>query len=346
MERLHILFTAEADDSIVSQLEDVCDVVYDGWKKTKTIINEDELIAKLQGKQILITSYDKVTEKVLTSCPVLKLVVCGRANPVNVDCAAAKKLGIKVAYTPGRNSDVTAEFAVAMILNLVRNVSRANRAILSGAATTDDMVKPDEVKNDVTWGKVKECHPYENFKGPQIRNKTMGIVGYGSIGRRVGSIMHHGFCANLLIYDPFLSPIDIEEPGVRLVDFETLIGQSDFISCHIKVTPETTNLFNYDTFKKMKRTAYFINNSRGAIVNENDLCRALDDHLIAGCALDVYAYEPLYKGHPFISGKYDNLLMTPHISGASPDAITNGTMMIVDAVRRYISGLPLLNTAN
>ncbi len=334
-----MLFTAECDMNLVKELESFCDVEYAGWTVSKTVIPEDELIARLRDKDILVTSYDKVTRRVLEESENLKLVVCGRANPVNVDMKAAEERGIKVSWTPGRNSDVTAEFAVALILNVARNVSLANRAIMSGECITDDEEKPAVTKTDVTWGYVKESHPYEDFKGPQIRNKTMGIIGYGSIGKRVGKIMHDGFGANLLIYDPFMSPVEVNAPGIRLVEFDELVASSDFISCHTKITPETTGLFNYDTFSKMKRTAYFINNSRGAIVNEDDLCRALRDKLIAGAALDVFAYEPLYKGHPFVSGELKNLLLTPHVSGASADAITNGTLMIVDSVKKFVKGM-------
>lgn len=339
MSKCKVLFTAECERDLVKELEAFCDIEYAGWTISKTVIPEEELIEKLKDKEVFVTSYDKVTKRVLDEAKNLKLVVCGRANPVNVDLAAAQEKGIKVSWTPGRNSDVTAEFAVALLLNVVRNVSVANRAILSGECITDDEKKPDVVKTDVTWGYVKESHPYEDFKGPQIKNKTMGIIGYGSIGRRVGKIMHDGFGANLLVYDPFLSPVEVNAPGIKLVDFDELIENSDFISCHTKITPEVIGLFNYETFKRMKRTAYFINNSRGAIVNEEDLFRALKDGLIAGAALDVYAYEPLYKGHPFVSGGLKNLLLTPHVSGASEDAITNGTMMIVDTVKKFVKGL-------
>jgi D-3-phosphoglycerate dehydrogenase len=92
----------------------------------------------------------------------------------------------------------------------------------------------------------------------------------------------------------------------------------------------------------MKETAFFINNSRGAILVEADLVRALKEKQIAGAALDVFAYEPLYKGHPFISEELDNLLLTPHISGASPDSIVNGTVMLVDEIKRFINNEPLL----
>ncbi|MCF0238421.1 MAG: dihydrofolate reductase [Sphaerochaetaceae bacterium] len=341
-----VLFLAEADASISKQLEDICDVTYMGWYlDASTILSEEDLIKALEGKDILVTSYDKVTRKVIENSPCLKLIVAGRANPVNVDVQAAKERNIPVAFVPGRNSDVTAEFAVSMILNLVRNVSAANRSILNRDSVTDDEEKPNIIKKDVTWGSVKHSHPYEDFKGPQIKGKTMGIIGYGSIGKRVGKIMHDGFGADLLIYDPYVSPIDVEGPGIKVVDLDTLLSKADFISCHTKITPATTGLFNYETFKKMKKTAYLINNSRGAIINEDDLLRALKEGLIAGAALDVFCYEPLWAGHPFLKDTPDNLLLTPHVSGSSYDAITNGTKMMVNEIKSFIKGAPLLNTA-
>lgn len=343
MNKAKVLFTAEADDIILKDLYEICDVEEDGWKTKGTVLGEDELIKKLNKKDIFVTSYDVVSRKVIENSKDLKLILCTRSNPVNIDVQAAKEFGVKVAYTPGRNSDATAEFAVALLLNIARNVTFANRAIMNHDIITDNENAPETLKTDVTWGMVKNTRPYHKFQGAQIKNKKVGIVGFGSIGRRVAKIME-GFGAYVLVYDPYISRIDIDCPSMRKVNFEELVTEADFISCHIKVTPETTGLFNYETFKKMKKTAYFINNSRGAILVENDLVKALKEGEIAGAALDVYQYEPLYKGHPFITEQLDNLLLTPHISGASYDAIINGTIMLIDEIKRFINNEPLLYT--
>ena len=338
-DKMKVLFTAEADDDLLEPLYGFCDLEMAGWKVSKEPFPEEELISRLKGKEVLVTSYDRVTRKVIENADSLKLIVCARSNPVNVDQVAAKEHGIIVSYTPGRNSDATAEFAVAILLNLVRNVSKANAAILSGAAITDE--PPTTKKTDVTWGKVKQCHPYSQFQGEQIHGRTFGVVGYGSIGRRVASIMR-GFGAEILVYDPYMSKVEVDGPGIRLVSFDQLARESDFISCHMKVTEETKGIFNKDVFAKMKKTAYFVNNSRGAVVVEEDLIEALRSHEIKGAALDVFDYEPLYKGHPFVTGELDNVLVTPHISGASPDAIRNGTILLVEEIQRYRNGSRLL----
>ena len=339
MDKLKVLFTAEAEEALLKELYEFCDLEFAGWKVNRKALSADELTERLQGKDVLITSYDKVTRQVIENCGDLKLIVCARANPVNVDHQAAKEKGITVSYTPGRNSDATAEFAVALLLNLIRHVSEANNAILSGKAILDEV--PTEIKTDVTWGKVKECHPYVQFQGPQIHGKTAGIMGYGSIGRRVAAILK-GFGANLVIYDPYMSKVEVDAPGIELVDFETLLERSDFISCHMKVTEETKGIFDKHAFSHMKKGAYLVNNSRGAVIVEEDLIEALRTHQIGGAALDVFAYEPLYKGHPFVTGELENLLVTPHISGACPDAIANGTILLVEEVRRFAQGKKML----
>jgi D-3-phosphoglycerate dehydrogenase len=342
MKKWEVLFTAEADNDILKQLKPLCNMDFAGWNLNKVVLSEDELIEKLKGKQILALTYEKVTRRVIESSPDLQMIICTRANPINVDAEAVRNREIVFSYTPGRNSDVTAEFAVGLLLDLARNITFANRAIINRSAVTDDLRPPAEKKADVTWGKVKNVHPYSQFKGVQIKNKNIGIIGFGSIGRKVAQIMR-GFGAYVLVYDPYISAVDINDSGIRFVDFRTLLKESDFISCHTKITKETTGMFNYAAFQEMKRTAFFINNSRGAIVVEEDLIRALKEHIIGGAALDVFENEPLYAGHPFICETFDNLLITPHISGASDDAITNGTLMMVEEIKHFINDEPVEN---
>lgn len=335
-----VLLTAEADRAELGPLYQACRVETCGWFVNETVLPEDELIEKLIGKDIFITSYDRVTRRVIENTS-LKLIVCTRGNPVNVDVAAAREKGVPVVYTPDRNSDATAEFAVGLLLSVARKIPFAYEAIRAGRIVTDDLERPGPLKDDVTWGKVKGVRPYSCFKGVQLKNKTVGIVGYGAIGRRVGRILS-GFGMNVLVCDPYVSRIDIDAPGFRKVDFDTLLRESDFVTCHLKVTPGTRGMFTAEAFAKMKPTAYFINDCRGAIVDERALIDALRERRIAGAALDVYEYEPLYKGHPFVSGELDNVVLTPHLGGAAEEIITNHTRMFVDEVLHFIHDEPLI----
>ena len=340
IEKKQMLISAEIDMSIINRLSDSFDFHEVGWGKTKQVLTEDELLHYLEDKSVFITSYDKVTRKVIEAHKDhLELIVCTRANPVNVDTTATKEFGIPVVYTPGRNSDVTAEFAVGLLLDVARNITFSNRLIMAHKIVTDEAIA---AKKDVTWGKVNEFHPYNMFNGPQIKNKNIGICGYGSIGRRVGKIME-GFGANILVYDPYIPQLEINSSTTRKVDFKELLKESDFISTHMKVTESNQGLFNYEAFSQMKESAFFINNSRGAILVEKDLIKILRERGIAGAALDVFENEPLYKTHPFVTGELDNILVTPHISGSSEDVITNGSLMIVDELKSFLTGDVILN---
>lgn len=338
LEKIKVLLTAEAVNEKIKPLEELCDIRYDGWNQKLRPFSDDQLIERMDGVSVLLTSYDKVTRKVFEQCPDLKLIICTRSTPANIDMAAAKEFGVTVCNTPNRNADVTAEFAVAMIMALARNLVAANRAIMDGSIVLDEQPALTERKADVTWTAVNGISPYKVFQGAQIFGKTMGIVGYGGIGRKVAKIMR-GFGCHVLVYDPYVASVSDED--TRLVDLDTLLAESDFISCHTKVSPSTEGMFNYEAFCKMKPTTYFINNSRGAMVVEDDLLRALREGKIAGAALDVFSDEPLYKAHPFLTYEGSNLILTPHISGASPDAIVNGTQMMVEEVTRFLNNSPL-----
>lgn len=257
--------------------------------------------------------------------------------------AAAKERGIPVIYTPGRNSDTTAEMTVGLMLSIARKIPMAYKALKEGKFTADpnaQKVTKEGLKVDMVWD-MEPGSPYMVFKGTQLHGKTLGIVGYGSIGRRVGKIAR-AFGMELLIYDPFLCPIDLEEVGVKKAEkLEDLMKNADFITCHMKITPETTGIISREMIALMKPTAYFINSSRGAILDEEALIDALREKRIAGAAFDVYAKEPIASNHPYIT-ELDNVVITPHIAGATDDVLVNHTKQIVADVKRFAEGRRML----
>ena len=175
----------------------------------------------------------------------------------------------------------------------------------------------------------------------QLKGKALGIREYGSIGLRVGKIAR-AIGMGLLLYDPYISEVDVEEIGIRKAEsLEQLMKESDFITCHMKVTPETTGIVSREMIALMKPTAYFINASRGAILDEDALVDALREKRIAGAAFDVYASEPIRSNHPYIV-ELDNVVITPHIAGATDDVLTNHTKMIVADVGRFLRGEHML----
>ena len=339
---MKILFTAEYDDSYLEKLQSFGEVNIQGWAKGIAKLSQEELKDLSQDVDVIITSYDDITKEVIDSAPNLKLIACTRATPVNIDTTYAKAKGIKVIYTPGRNSDSTAEHTIALMLSIARKIPMAHQQLKAGKFTgkTNASEGPiDGLRKDVVWG-FDDHSPYVVFKGMELKGKNLGIVGYGSIGRRVEKIAS-AFGMNILVYDPFVANIEIDGVGRQKVDFETLLKESDFVTVHLKVTKETEGTFNREAFKKMKKTAYFINCARAAVMVEADLIEALRSGEIGGAALDVYEQEPLWEGHPYIT-ELENVVITPHIAGATYDVLANHTLMIIQELERFIKQEPLL----
>lgn len=340
---MKIFFTAEYDPEMLKPLYEMGEVVLDGWAKGLPKFSEQELIERTGDADIIITSYDDITRGVIENAKNLKLIACTRATPVNVDMEAAKERNIPVLYTPGRNSDSTAEMTIGLILSVARRIPMAHGALKAGKFTGDPEAKKvtkDGLKVDMIWDMDMDS-PYMVFKGTQLHGKTLGIVGYGSIGRRVGKIAR-AIGMELLIYDPFVGEIDVEEFGVRkALSLKQLMQESDVVTCHMKITDETKGCISREMISYMKPTAYFINASRGAILDEEALIDALKEKKIAGAAFDVYASEPLSSNHPYVK-ELDNVVITPHIAGATNEVLTNHTKMIVSEVRRFLNGEHLL----
>lgn len=340
---MKIHFTAEYDAQELKPLMEMGEVVMDGWAIGDPLFTEEQMMEKTKDTDIIITSYDNVTRAVIENAPNLKLIICTRATPVNVDMAAAKERKIPVIYAPGRNSDTTAEMTIGLMLSIARNIPFAHQALKEGKylgiPNKDRSTKPG-LKTDMVWDLAADS-PYMVFKGTQLHGKTLGIVGYGSIGRRVGRIAR-AMGMELLIYDPYVSEIDIEDFGVRKAQsLKQLMQEADFVTCHMKVTEETTGLISREMISYMKPTAYFINAGRGAVLDEQAMIDALREHRIAGAAFDVYAREPLAADHPYRT-ELDNVVITPHIAGATNEVLANHTKMLVAEVRRFLNGEPLL----
>ena len=340
---MKIFFTAEYDEEALKPLYQLGDVVKDGWSLGKAKMSEDEFAEKAKDADVIITSYDDVTRRVIEGAPNLKLIAVTRATPVNVDMAAAKERGIPVLYTPGRNSDSTAELTIGLMLAVARKIPMAYMALKQGQFTADPAYHKKTKSGlnvDMVWD-MKPGSPYMVFKGIQLKGCTLGIVGYGSIGRRVGAIAR-AIGMELLVFDPYCCPIDIETVGIRKAEnLEDLMKNSDFITCHMKITPETKGIISREMIALMKPTAYFINCSRGAVLDEEALVDALREKRIAGAAFDVYASEPIARNHPYVT-ELPNVVITPHIAGATSAVLTNHTRQIVADVDRFFHGKQLL----
>ncbi|RUS02597.1 2-hydroxyacid dehydrogenase [Pectobacterium polaris] len=338
---MKIVFTAEYGGSL-DAFQALGELVVGGWAIGQPKLSEAALIQLAENADVIITSYDDITARVIEACPHLRLIACTRANPVNIDVEAARRWGIPVLYTPGRNADAAAELTLALMLNVTRHIPQAHSALKRGEFTREThsaTQTQDGLRQDVVWDVDKDS-PYEVFKGGELRNKTLGIIGYGSIGHRVGKLAR-AFGMQLLIADPYVAAEEIDEPGIRKTTLDELFLQSDFVSLHLNSTPQTKGLVNLDRLRTMRPTAYLINTSRAAVIVEADLIAALREKWLAGAALDVYDSEPLWRHHPFIT-EFDNVVLTPHIAGATRETRVKHTAMIAADLQRFIRGEPLL----
>ena len=340
---MKIFYSAEYEAKALAGLYELGEIELAGWALGLPNLSEEELLERTKDADIIVTTFDDITRAVIENAENLKLLACTRATPVNIDIAAAKERSIPVLFTPGRNSDATAELTIGLMLSIARKIPMAHAALKAGKYTAppaSKLVTKDGLRPDVFWGVGKNA-PYNVFQGTQLRGKSLGIVGYGSIGKRVGRIARAIGMA-LLIYDPYVGEIEIEEFGVHKVgSLKDLMCESDFVSCHLKVTSETVGCISREMIACMKPTAYFINTSRSAILDERALIEALRERRIAGAALDVYEKEPIVSNHPFIT-ELDNVVITPHIAGAADAVMENHTKMIVGEIRRFLNGEKLL----
>ncbi|MGE5572593.1 MAG: 2-hydroxyacid dehydrogenase [Bacteroidota bacterium] len=285
-----------------------------GWGKTQKELAEDELIAAAQDCEVLITEVEDVTAKVIDSCPNLKLIGCTRTVPRNVDVDAATRKGIPVFHTPGRNAQSVAELTVLLMIGVARKAFEAERFVRDRKWTADGEM------------------PYLRFRGYEMCDKVVGIVGFGAIGRKVAAICNAMGC-KVVAFDPFVTEVP---DYVKLCSLDELMQHADFVSVHCAVTEETRGMINRDLIAMMKPTAFFVNTARAAVVDEQALIEALAEKRIAGAGLDVFMNEPLPDDSPFF--ELDNCVLLPHIGGASHDVMRHHSVIISEAISDYLSG--------
>lgn len=320
----------------MSRLRQRADVVETGWAKTGFKLSEKELSAAVEDADILLIGYEDVPASVILNAPKLKLLGCARANPVNIDSEAATQRGIPLLYTPGRNANTAAEFTMGLMLAAARHICQAHNALKNKQYLGQPMdhFTGHDSKEDVVWT-LDGPSPYKEFRGVELCERTLGLIGMGHIGARVAKFAR-AFDMRVIAYDPYLSFERANALGVDLVSLDDLLRQADFVSIHCKVSDETRNLLGEREFALMKPTAYLINTARAVIVDQAALIDALKNHRIAGAALDVYWYEPLPANHPLLS--MDNVTLTPHLGGATVDVPERHSRMIVDDVLAWMDG--------
>lgn len=278
----------------------------------------DEIIKRAKGAEILIVNKTIIHHDILAALsPELKYIGLQSTGYNVVDCEYARQLGITVCNIPAYSTNAVAQLVFAFILQITNEVT----------------LHSDAVKN----GEWCTCPDFCFWKKPltELDGKTIGIVGFGSIGQRVATIAA-AFGMRVLAYNP--RPKDKGELNVNFVDIDELLSQSDIVTCHCPLTPETEGLINKENISKMKKSAILINTSRGPVVDEQALADALNNDELQAAGLDVLKVEPASRNNPLLTAK--NCYITPHIAWAAKETRARLLKILEDNIVAYLNGNP------
>ena len=278
-------------------------------------LSKTELIARVKDREGLVCLItDTIDSSVFESCPRLKVVSNVAVGFNNIDVAAATKRGVVVTNTPDVLTETTADFAWTLLMATARRLVEADRYVRDGKFTQ--------------W-------EYMVLLGGDVHDKTLGIIGFGRIGRAMAR-RALGFNMRVLYQDAVAAdPATERELRATRTDTATLLRDSDFVSIHTPLLPDTRHLINAQSLRTMKKTAYLVNASRGPVVDEAALVQALKEGWIAGAGLDVFEEEP--KVHPGLMG-LSNVVLAPHIASASSDTRIKMAALAVDNCLAVLEG--------
>jgi D-3-phosphoglycerate dehydrogenase / 2-oxoglutarate reductase len=292
-------------EDALSELKEHLDV------HVETGLSEEELCKKIKGfDALMVRSATQVTKAVLEAADQLKVIGRAGVGVDNIDVAEATTRGILVINSPQGNTISAAEHTMALILASARRIPMAHATMCAGK-----------------WDRKK-------FTGNELYNKTVGIVGYGRIGREVAS-RAASFKMRVLAYDPFVSDEAVEQSGAEPRDLDQLLAESDFVTLHVPKVKETEGLFDKARLLRMKKGAFLVNCARGGIVDEDALIEVLEEHL-GGAAFDVYQTEPLPADSPLRG--LDNLVTTPHLAASTEEAQVRVAVDVAEQIRDVLDG--------
>lgn len=287
----------------------------DLWKKPAELL---ERIA--QARALVVRNQTQVTESLIRAGRKLEIIARAGAGLDNVDVEAASRAGVVVASTPIQNAVSVAELTVGLMLAMARRIPAADRHVKDGG-----------------WAR-------QNYYGTELLGKTLGVVGFGRIGF-LTAMRARAFGMELLAYDPYVDPdsLPVVEARPILVELDELLAGSDFVTCHLPGGRQTRNVFTYERFCRMKRSAYFVNVARGEVVDEAGLLRALDERRIAGAALDVRQTEPPQADA--FCGR-DDVVLLPHLGAFTHEAQDRVVASVCRDVEAVLGGGHAMNYYN
>jgi glyoxylate reductase len=311
MPKPRVLATRPLFPAAQQVLNGSCDVQY--WTKAERISKQElfELIKDKEGLVCLLT--EKVDDELLRAAPKLRIAANVAVGFDNIDVAACTRRRVVATNTPGVLDETTADFAWTLMMAVARRIGEGEQLVRSGNWKGWDL---DQLVGTDVWG------------------KTLGLVGFGRIGRAVAR-RAAGFQMKVIYSDTIRAPLDIEkELRAEHRDFNTLLAEADFVSLHVPLLPETRGLMDGAKFHRMKPTAFLVNTARGPVVDEAALVHALESGKIAGAGLDVYENEPFI--HPGL--KRPNVVLAPHIASGSLETRTKMAVIAAENVVAMFKG--------
>jgi D-3-phosphoglycerate dehydrogenase len=282
--------------------------------------NRDELLAALKSgvDAVLIRSATKMDAEAISAATGLRVIARAGVGLDNVDIPAATAAKVLVINAPTSNIVSAAELAIALMMASARNISPAHASLRAGK-----------------WARSK-------FSGTEMFEKTLGIVGFGKIGQLVAHRMK-AFDMNVIAYDPYLSAEKVSTLGVKLVELDELLKNSDFITIHLPKTKETVNLIGEEALSKVKPTVHIVNAARGGVLDEAALYKAITEGRVAGAGIDVYATEPCTDSPLF---SLDQVVATPHLGASTEEAQERAGIDVAHSVRKALAGEPVPDAVN
>lgn len=310
----------------LAELAQLMPVDYESWTETRRLQDPEELGLRLQKEGVthLIIEADFAFEELFQNAPNLQLLGVCRAALNHVDLDAATRHGVIVVNTPGRNARAVAELTLGLMLSLTRRIPYLDAYLKSGQ-----------------W--EDPVDGYVNHRGSELGGRTLGIIGLGAVGRIVAKLAS-AFDMNILAHDPYAGEVGDRQSDARLVPLQHLLQRSNFLSLHAPRTAETTGMIGPDQLDILPPPAFLVNTAFYEMVKEDALIHALTTGHLAGAAFDVHETHPISPASPLL--KLDNVILTPHVGGATDDTVRRHSEMMLNDIQRHLRGEKPLNLAN
>ena len=326
-------------DQMMGAIREHCTVDICGeLKHGKGNVTEEMTCAECMNQELVVLGDEYAGAETIKKWAVsgMKFIGVAKGTPATVDYEAIVDAGLQLSYTPGRNRVAVAEYTIGLMIALARKITISSAGLCSGkhvSAPVEDIYDVPDVKN-VTFGPLDQKHPFMDYGiGFELNGKTLGIAGYGAIGREV-AVRALGLGMRVIAYDPYVNEERIKADCVVPVDLDTILAESDLLSIHLPTIEATKGIVNKDWFNKMKPTAYLINTARAYVIDQKDFVEALENKIIAGAAVDVYWKEPVPANHPLL--KMRNVVCTPHMAGLTTDVDGWSGKMMGEEILAYL----------